>query len=145
MRERIAVGISILAVGVLLALSVLFAVRQNPTAGSTAITAPRSDAIGESRMPDVRQENDSVAGMRVFSASGCERCHSVAGVGSPRYPLDGVGSRRSPVELRTWTVASAAVQDSLSPSAVRAKQRYEQIPREGMRVLLVYMASLIDR
>jgi cytochrome c peroxidase len=91
-----------------------------------------------------RQENDSLAGLRVFSAQGCERCHSVQGVGSPRFPLDGVGSRRNLDELRAWTLGSPAVQDSLSPSAVRAKRSYEQIPAEEMRVLLAYLAALIE-
>jgi hypothetical protein len=154
MRERLAVGISILAMSVLIGLSVLFAMRQNPdTAGwSLAGTAPGDHAgeLVEADVPPpdpgaVTQANDSLAGLGVFRASGCERCHSVAGVGSPRYPLDGVGSRRTEDALFAWTVGSEAVQDSLSPSALRAKQRYLQLPAAEMRVLLAYMARLIDR
>jgi hypothetical protein len=44
----------------------------------------------------------------------------------------GVGSRRTLEALFDWTVATPAVQDSLSPSAVRAKRRYEQIPEADM-------------
>jgi mono/diheme cytochrome c family protein len=151
MRKRIAIGLSLLAVGVLVALSVLFAVRQNPADGAsvavaaTAATATDSDSPGEEQQPDEsRQENDSVAGLRVFRAQGCERCHSAQGVGSPRFPLDGVGSRRDRDELRAWTVGAPAVQDSLSPSTVRAKRRYEQIPPADMRVLIAYLSALIE-
>ena len=35
-----------------------------------------------------------------------------------------------------------AVRDSLSPSALRAKRRYEQIPDEEMRVLIAWMRLL---
>jgi mono/diheme cytochrome c family protein len=152
MRKRLAVGLSLLAVSVLVALSVLFALRQNPADGprldaaavlgtATGRTAPTA-AIQQPQVP--RQANDSLAGLRVFSAQGCARCHSVQGVGSPRFPLDGVGSRRTLDELRAWTLGSPAVQDSLSPSAVRAKRSYEQIPPEEMRVLLAYLAALIE-
>jgi cytochrome c5 len=154
MRERIAVGISILAVSVLLALSVLFAVRQNPgTAAGPFAGAAEDDPAGQaagtqqphSEPVTALPESDSLAGLRVFRASGCERCHSVAGAGSPRYPLDGVGARRSPDELRAWTVGAETVQDSLSPSALRAKQRYQRLPAEEMRALLSFMAGLIGR
>jgi cytochrome c5 len=154
MRKRIAVTISIVAGCVLMTLSVLFAVRQNPGTAIGPFTSTAADAPAEpAATPEVSridpraavQERDSLAGLRVFRASGCERCHSVAGVGSPRYPLDGVGSRRSQDELRVWTVGAEAVQDSLSPSALRAKQRYQQLPAEDMRVLLSFMARLIER
>lgn len=152
MRKRIAVGISILVVTVLVALALLFAVRQNP-AGSSRLqaaamlgtAADRTTPAAADTQPQVPvQENDSLAGRRVFRAQGCERCHSVQGVGSPRLPLDGVGSRRKLDELRAWTVGAAAVQDSLSPSAVRAKRGFERIPAAEMRVLLAYLAALIQ-
>jgi cytochrome c5 len=153
MRERLAVGITILAVCLLVGLSVLFAVRQNPAAGVGPVAgtsdyapdgpAPRTEASAE---PDAAlPANDSLAGLRVFRASGCARCHSVAGEGSPRYPLDGVGSRRNRDELRAWTVGAEAMQDSLSPSALRAKQRYQEMPADEMRVLLSFMSRLVER
>ncbi|HSJ24753.1 MAG TPA: cytochrome c [Longimicrobiales bacterium] len=149
MRERIAIAITILAVGVLLALSLVFAVRQNPghvpgLFGGAAQDEPAEPAIGTDVPPPGAQDSDSVAGQRVFRANTCERCHSVAGAGSPRYPLDGVGARRSRDELRAWTVGDDVVQDSISPSALRAKQRFRQLPAEEMRVLLAYMASLVE-
>lgn len=146
MRERIAVAISVLAVAVLAGLSLVFAFHQNPaTAASSALdsdmpAAPlREDTVLQQRAVPV---GDSIAGYAVFRAWGCERCHSVRGVGSPRFPLDGVGLRRTPDELNAWTVGAPAVRDSLSPSALRAKRRYEQIPDEEMRVLIAWMRLL---
>jgi cytochrome c5 len=151
MRKRIAIGLSVLAVGVLVALSVLFAAQQNPADGARVEAATMTDTapgivppVAAPHRQAPRQDNDSVAGLRVFRAQGCERCHSVQGVGSPRFPLDGVGSRRDREELRAWTVGASAVQDSLSPSAVRAKRRYEQIPAADMRALIVYLAALTE-
>ena len=149
MRKRIAVGLSLLAVSVLVALSVLFAARQNRADGADAAAMPdtATGIAAPAAMPQLeqpRQEKDSVAGLRVFKAQGCDGCHSVQGVGSRRFPLDGVGSRRNRDQLRAWTVGAPAVQDSLSPSAVRAKRRYEQIPPAEMRVLVAYLAALIE-
>jgi cytochrome c5 len=149
MRKRIAIGLSLLAVGVLVGLSVLFAARQNPADGGRAEAAAMTDTtpaivppVAAPQRQAPRQDNDSVAGLRIFRAQGCERCHSVQGIGSPRFPLDGVGSRRDRDELGAWTVGAPAVQDSLSPSALRAKRRYDEIPPADMRVLIAYLAAL---
>jgi cytochrome c2 len=148
MRERIAIAISILAVAVLTALSVAFAVHQNPVAATP--TDPADAAAGEPAAGDTPHRDDpfnggSAAGHAVFRNWGCHRCHSVQGVGSRRFPLDGVGSRRTAGELRAWTVGSAALQDSISPSAFRAKRRYEEVPEEEMRLLLEWMGTLVQQ
>ena len=36
----------------------------------------------------------------------CARCHSIAGKGNPRRPLDGVGARRNAAELRDWNIGA---------------------------------------
>jgi cytochrome c5 len=137
MRERIAIGISVLVVVLLVALSTVFAATQNPEERRLPVVAPRADA------PAAPEAADSARGRQVFQAHGCERCHSVAGVGSPRYPLDGIGGRRERDELYAWTVADEAVLDSLSPSAARAKRRYVEMPQEEMEALLDYMSTLM--
>lgn len=147
MRERIAIGISVLVISLLATLSLAFARSQSrlaprdvaqPAAAIKAtapIPAPASrEVAGEAA--------DSARGRVVFREQTCERCHSVAGVGSPRYPLDGVGSRRTPTELRAWTTAADVVADSLSPSAARAKRGYAELPAVDMNALLDYLASL---
>lgn len=154
MRERISIAMTVGAMVLLVALSLAFARIQNPGAGAVAVAEapvaddvvptvpepPPTDPAVPAPMADV--PGDSARGREVFRALGCERCHSVAGTGSPRYPLDGVGARRSSAELLAWTVAEPAVRDSLSPSAVRAKRRYEDVPQADMDALVRYMASL---
>lgn len=147
MRERIAIALSVLVIGLLAILSLSFARSQNRLAprdvaqpaatleATAPIPAPASrEAAGEPA--------DSARGRDVFREQACGRCHSVAGVGSSRYPLDGVGSRRTPAELRAWTIAADVVADSLSPSAARAKRGYAGLPAVDMNALLRYLASL---
>jgi cytochrome c5 len=169
MRERIAVAISVLATVMLAGLAVLFASVQTraqqdfatppqpaPAAATDALLEPVDpeppaapvqppEPLAGLQHPLPQAAPDSARGRAVFVAQGCERCHSVERRGSPRFPLDGVGSRRTLTELRDWTIATPAVQDSLSASAVRAKRRYEHIPVEDMQALLRYMALLVDR
>ena len=81
-------------------------------------------------------------GREVFARQHCSGCHSVGGKGSPRSPLDGVGSRRDLEELRAWVVADESVRADLSPRAVAAKHDYAQLPDTQMDALLAYLGSL---
>lgn len=128
MRERIAMGVSALAVAVLITLSALFARAQNQP-------APAAD-VAAAAVPD------SIRGKAVFDAQGCVRCHSVAGVGNTRTPLDGVGARRSAAELRAWTVGAPELADSLAPATFRAKQAYREMPSADLDALIRYLGTL---
>ena len=150
MRQRIAIIVSALTVALLVGLSAVFAVTRNPAAPLVAATpaasAPAAGGAAPAPAPAtaalVQLQRDSAAGRAVFVKAGCERCHSVAGVGSRRYPLDGVGARRPPASLRAWVLGSGAVRDSLSPSALRAKESYARMPAQELAALLQYLGSL---
>jgi len=153
MREQWARGLA-LATGLLvLVLSAAFAVivnRSDRRPVADAVPPPAAVAMVEAH-PDATagagNGNDPVAqlvarGQAVFAQHDCARCHSVAGKGSPRSPLDGVGSRLSRDELHDWVVASDTVRQDLSPRAIAAKQRYAALPAADMAALLAYLASL---
>jgi mono/diheme cytochrome c family protein len=155
MRERISVGVTGAAVMVLITLSVVFARSQNPSerlpaADVTEPTAGASPAPGVT--PDaaspaaaaasVVTAEDSIRGRALFASKGCQRCHSVAGEGNARNALDGVGARRTPAELRAWTIGAEALADSLPPSAFRAKQAFQQMRAEELGPLITYLSSL---
>ncbi len=44
-------------------------------------------------------------GRAVYARERCEVCHSIAGQGNARYPLDNVGRRLSADEIRKWVIA----------------------------------------
>jgi mono/diheme cytochrome c family protein len=46
-------------------------------------------------------------GMKVYADQKCSVCHSIAGKGNPKGPLDDVGSRLSADEIRQWMVNPA--------------------------------------
>ena len=147
MRERIARTVSALAVGAVMILSLVFARGQNAAekreapidaavaTPPSAVPAPPSDAV-----PALAA--DSARGHAVFLAQGCTRCHSVAGAGSPRVPLDGVGARRSVAELRAWTTGAEALADSLSPATLRTKRGYATLPAADLDALVAFLGAL---
>ena len=126
MPERWAIGLALLT-GVLgILASVAVAAVQNPPAGPAETTASA----------------DSDRGRAVLEAQDCQRCHAVAGQGSPRSPIDGVGGRYTRDELRDWVTGAEAVVEELSPRALQAKQVYAKLPADELDALLDYLESL---
>lgn len=151
MRERIARALSALVVGCLVVLAVAVARARTPPgvdgppARDAAVEGPAADASWEREAPPVmasQQAADSARGRALFERHGCTGCHSVSGVGSPRLPLDGVGARRTPAELRAWTTGAQMLADSLAPSVLRRKQEFAGMPADELDALVGFLASL---
>lgn len=134
MRERWARALAIATGVMVLLLSAAIAAVMNQPSEETAAAA-----VAVASGPDPQQISK---GRTVYDENDCARCHSVAGQGSPRSPLDGVGSRLDREQLREWVTAAESVQEELSPRAVTAKQRYAELAEEPMAALLDYLGSL---
>jgi mono/diheme cytochrome c family protein len=145
MREQWARNIALLTVVLVVLLAVMFAKIQNPS-------EPRPSAVEEaassSSPPVILSESDKekqaliAAGRRIFEAQGCMRCHSIAGEGSTRNPLDGVGERHTAEAIRQWIIAPAELKDQLSARAFQVKQAYHSLPPEDLDALVAYLQSL---
>ncbi len=120
-----------------LSLSVVFALIQNPRSEPPSIGGPPAREPLATVDPARLSE-----GRAVYDELGCARCHAIAGRGSPRAPLDGVGARLDREALRQWTVAAGPARDRLSPRAVAAKEAFADLPAERMDPLLDYLSSL---
>jgi len=136
MRERWARALALLTGVLVVLLTIAFATVQNrgdAPASTSAPTAAGGPAIDPALL---------AAGRAVYDAAGCARCHSIAGQGSPRSALDGIGTRRDRKDLRHWTVADESVHHELSPRAIATKRRYADLPVEQLDALVAYLASL---
>jgi mono/diheme cytochrome c family protein len=81
-------------------------------------------------------------GMKVYAAQKCAVCHSIAGSGNPKFPLDGVGAKLTADEIRLWIthpVDAAAKAKSTAKPAMRA---YPNLPKADLDALVAYMQSL---
>jgi cytochrome c2 len=82
-------------------------------------------------------EDPAIAnGKTVYTAQKCQLCHSIAGVGNKKSPLDGVGKKLSAEDIKKWIV---------NPKEMKADTKmkaYPSLPAKDLDSLIVYMASL---
>jgi len=81
------------------------------------------------------------AGQKVYTAQKCNLCHSVAGVGNKKGALDGIGSKLSADDIRSWitdapTMAAKAKADRKPPMKVYT------LPKEDLDGLVGYLQGL---
>ena len=81
-------------------------------------------------------------GRKVFTEQRCTACHSVAGEGNPRSPLDGVGALLTADELKMWTLGTGDAAESLSVATQRRKQRYRSMSEADLNALVAYLQTL---
>lgn len=136
MRERIARWVALLTTFVTVAMSVLFAWVHN--------LEPSGDGAPPTPARDERPASGDHPGRTVYEAQRCAACHSIAGAGSPRYPLDGVGARLDRSELRKWIVGAPELEDALPAGAFRRKQRYQELPESELDALVSWLESISD-
>lgn len=75
-------------------------------------------------------------GAGVYREQKCQACHSIAGAGSRRYPLDGVGSRLTEDDIRKWIVAPREMKPTVS------KRAYDKLPKADLEALVAYLKGL---
>jgi mono/diheme cytochrome c family protein len=75
-------------------------------------------------------------GAEVYRAQKCQACHSIAGVGNKRYPLDGVGTKLTEEDIRKWIVAPREMNPKVR------KRAYDKLPKADLDALVAYLKSL---
>lgn len=133
MRETLAKILAVATALVVTALAAVFSLAQNEP-GRTE--APAASARQPAPSAAVQ------AGREAYDRHGCAGCHAIGGQGNPRNPLDGVGGRLKPDEIRDWTVAAPTVRPKLPAGVVRVKQGYAGLPEAELKSLVAYLGSL---
>ncbi|MDZ7779129.1 MAG: cytochrome c [Gemmatimonadota bacterium] len=141
MRERLAKVFAVVVGGVIVLLAGGFAERRN--APDAAVAEVESGAPEAPVPPPAEPADPTVLerGRVIFDEAGCARCHRLDGSGNPRYPLDGVGARRSAESIRAFIVADGDARRALTASVVRAKERYRDLPSADLDALVAYLAA----
>ena len=81
-------------------------------------------------------------GAAVYAAQKCATCHSIAGKGQAKGPLDGVGSKLSADEIREWLVDPVAAAKKHNATRKPPMRAYAKLQKEDLDALVAYMASL---
>lgn len=111
----------------------------------TLQVAALASAVGlAASIPVLAQDAAQVKkGQQVYTAQKCQTCHSIAGKGNAKNPLDGVGTKLSAEDIKQWILdpkGMAAKAKSTKKPVMTAK--YNGLPAADVDALVAYMQSL---
>ncbi len=130
MREKWAKRIVFLTALIVIVLAFVFARIQNP------------DKLTELMQPVVIDSTRIETGRQIYQQQSCGLCHSIAGQGNPRNPLDDVGKKRTASELRNFITGADTLQGVLTTSIRQRKLKYRALSADDLGALVIYMQSL---
>lgn len=81
-------------------------------------------------------------GKQVYVEQKCKLCHSVAGEGNAKGPLDDVGSKLKAEEIKEWIVNPAAMTEKAKATRKPAMKAYPSLPAADLEALVAYLESL---
>lgn len=81
-------------------------------------------------------------GQKVFAAQKCSICHSIAGQGNKKGPLEWVGSKLSADEIRQWITNAPEMASKVKAERKPAMKAYATMPKDDLEALVAYLQSL---
>jgi hypothetical protein len=69
-------------------------------------------------------------------------CHSVAGKGNAKGPLDSVGAKLSEEEIRQWLISPRVMAEKTKATRKPLMPEYTKLSKEDLSALVAYMKSL---
>lgn len=81
-------------------------------------------------------------GKKVYAGEKCQVCHSIGGVGNKKGPLDEVGSKLAPAEIREWIVSAPEMQARTKATRKPVMKAYAQMAKDDLDALVAYLHSL---
>lgn len=96
--------------------------------------------------PASAQDAKVEKGAKVYATSGCATCHSIAGKGNVKGPLDGVGSKLTAEQIHEWLTdpAGMAVKQKAErkPAMSMVAAKLKAMSKEDAEALVAYLSSL---
>jgi mono/diheme cytochrome c family protein len=87
------------------------------------------------------QAQDAVAGAKVFTEQKCSLCHSVAGKGNAKGPLDEVGTKLSADDIRAW-ITDAKAMTAKTGAARKPEMKAYTLEKHDVDALVAYLSTL---
>jgi mono/diheme cytochrome c family protein len=81
-------------------------------------------------------------GQQVFEAQKCTLCHSVAGKGNAKGPLDGVGSKYSAADLKLWITNPAEMGKKHNATRKPPMKSFASLAAADIDALVAYLQTL---
>ena len=84
---------------------------------------------------------DAAAGAKVFAEQKCSLCHSVAGKGNLKGPLDEVGTKLSADDIRAW-ITDAKAMTAKTAAARKPVMKEYTLEKHDVDALVAYLSTL---
>lgn len=81
-------------------------------------------------------------GEQVFVAQKCSICHAVAEKGNKKGPLDDVGSRLSPDDIRQWVTNAPVMAAKTNAQRKPAMKAFTNMASSDLNDLVAYLQTL---
>ena len=81
-------------------------------------------------------------GEEVFQKQKCSLCHSVAGKGNAKGPLEGVGAKYSAAELKMWITNPAEMAKKHNATRKPPMKSFASLPAADVDALVAYLQTL---
>ena len=80
-------------------------------------------------------------GQQVFTDQKCSLCHSIGDKGNKKGPLDGVASKLSADEIRSWITDAKGMIAKTKPTR-KPEMKAFTLPKEDVDALVAYLGTL---
>jgi mono/diheme cytochrome c family protein len=89
------------------------------------------------------QDPKAEKGMQVFVAQKCTTCHSIAGKGSKKGPLDDVGTKLSAEQIKEWITDPVGMAAKTTPPPKRKPaMKKKDLPAGDVDALVALLSGL---
>lgn len=86
---------------------------------------------------------DAVAkGEKLFADNKCSLCHSVAGKGNAKHPLDGMGAKLKAEDIKLWLTDPKAAEAKAGIKAMPPMKSFATLPPADIEALVAFVQSL---
>lgn len=93
--------------------------------------------------PALAQDKALVAkGAAVFTAQKCSMCHSVAGKGNPKGPLEEGVAKLTDGDIRQWLLKPDEMRVKAAAERKPAMKSFASLPKDDLDALTAYLLSL---
>jgi mono/diheme cytochrome c family protein len=87
------------------------------------------------------QDAKVTKGQQLFTDQKCTLCHSIGDKGNKKGPLDGVASKLSAEEIRSW-ITDAKAMTAKTKATRKPEMKAYALPKDDVDALVAYMATL---
>jgi mono/diheme cytochrome c family protein len=87
------------------------------------------------------QDAKVTKGQQIFTDQKCTLCHSIGDKGNKKGALDGVASKLSADEIRSW-ITDAKGMTAKTKAARKPEMKAYALPKDDVDALVAYMATL---